>query len=106
MTSSDPATTEQLLEADRRRPNEATFAGGVSSAQQHAALRASVRQLGALLGEALTRHEGPELLALVESVRSLARQRDDEQLRATLAGVDAPTAVVLARAFTAYFQLV
>ncbi|OFE15033.1 phosphoenolpyruvate carboxylase [Humibacillus sp. DSM 29435] len=106
MTSSDRATTEQLLEADRRRPNEATFAGGVSSAQQHAALRASVRQLGALLGEALTRHEGPELLALVESVRSLARQPDDEQLRTTLAGVDAPTAVVLARAFTAYFQLV
>ncbi|MDN5764764.1 MAG: phosphoenolpyruvate carboxylase [Humibacillus sp.] len=106
MTSSDRATTEQLLQADRRQPNEAVFASGVSSAQQHAALRASVRQLGALLGEALTRHEGPELLALVESVRSLARQPDDEQLRATLAGVDAPTAVVLARAFTAYFQLV
>ena len=29
-----------------------------------------------------------------------------EQLRATLAAVDAPTAVVLARAFTAHFQLV
>ena len=106
MTSSEQTTTEQLIRADRREPNEATFAGGVSSAQQHAALRASVRQLGALLGEALTRHEGPELLALVESVRGLARQPDDEQLRTTLAGVDAPTAVVLARAFTAYFQLV
>ena len=106
MTSSDRTTTEQLIEADRREPNEATFAGGVSSTQQHAALRASVRQLGALLGEALTRHEGPQLLALVERVRTLARQPDDEQLRATLAQVDAPTAVVLARAFTAYFQLV
>ena len=70
MTHQEPhATTEQLLEADRREPNAATFASGVSSAQQHAALRASVRQLGALLGEALTRHEGPELLALVERVR-------------------------------------
>ena len=99
-------TTEQLLEADRRAPNVATFAAGVSSAQQHTALRASVRQLGALLGEALTRHEGQGLLDLVERVRRLARQPEDDELRSTLAGVDAKTAVVLARAFTAYFQLV
>ena len=115
-TSTEPSTepteqtlersTEQLLAADRREPNAATFAAGVSSAQQHAALRASVRQLGALLGEALERHEGAELLALVERVRSLARQPSDDELRSTLAAVDAPTAVVLARAFTAYFQLV
>ncbi|RKT78766.1 phosphoenolpyruvate carboxylase type 1 [Terracoccus luteus] len=106
MTTQDRTATERLLEADRREPNVATFAAGVSSAQQHAALRASVRQLGALLGEALTRHEGPELLELVETVRRLARRPDADELRATLAGVDAPTAVVLARAFTAYFQLV
>ncbi|HET8988349.1 MAG TPA: phosphoenolpyruvate carboxylase, partial [Humibacillus sp.] len=106
MTNQGRTTTEQLIEADRREPNVATFASGVSSAQQHTALRASVRQLGALLGEALTRHEGPELLELVERVRRLARQPEDDELRATLAGVDAKTAVVLARAFTAYFQLV
>ena len=106
MTSQGHATTEQLLEADRREPNAATFASGVSSAQQHAALRASVRQLGALLGEALERHEGADLLALVEKVRGLAREPEDDELRALLEGVDAPTAVVLARAFTAYFQLV
>jgi phosphoenolpyruvate carboxylase len=106
MSTQGRTTTEQLIEADRREPNVATFAAGVSSAQQHAALRASVRQLGALLGEALTRHEGPELLDLVERVRRLARQPEDDELRATLAGVDAKTAVVLARAFTAYFQLV
>ncbi|WP_404391876.1 phosphoenolpyruvate carboxylase [Humibacillus xanthopallidus] len=106
MTNQARTTTEQLIEADRREPNVATFASGVSSAQQHTALRASVRQLGALLGEALTRHEGPELLELVERVRRLARQPEDDELRATLAGVDAKTAVVLARAFTAYFQLV
>ena len=106
MSNEGRTTTEQLIEADRREPNVATFAAGVSSAQQHAALRASVRQLGALLGEALTRHEGPELLDLVERVRRLARQPEDDELRATLAGVDAKTAVVLARAFTAYFQLV
>lgn len=105
-TKSRTDTTEQLLEADRREPNVATFASGVSSAQQHAALRASVRQLGTLLGEALTRHEGPELLALVERVRALAREPEDAELRALLEGVDAPTAVILARTFTAYFQLV
>src|SRR6478736_6707563 len=106
MSTQDRATTEQLLEAERREPNVATFAAGVSSVQQHAALRASVRQLGTLLGEALTRHEGPELLALVGRVRGLARQPEDDELRAVLEGVDASTAVVLARAFTAYFQLV
>lgn len=106
MSTQGRTTTEQLLEADRRQPDVATFASGVSSASQHAALRASVRQLGTLLGEALTRHEGPELLALVEKVRGLAREPEDGELRALLEGVDAPTAVVLARAFTAYFQLV
>ncbi|HET9633148.1 MAG TPA: phosphoenolpyruvate carboxylase [Terrabacter sp.] len=106
MSTQGRTTTEQLLEADRRQPDVATFASGVSSASQHAALRASVRQLGTLLGEALTRHEGPELLALVEKVRGLAREPEDDELRALLEGVDAPTAVVLARAFTAYFQLV
>ncbi|MCU1536054.1 MAG: ppc, partial [Humibacillus sp.] len=106
MTTQDRTTTERLLEADRREPDVASFSSGVTSASQHAALRASVRQLGQLLGEALTRHEGAELLELVERVRRLARQPDNDELRSTLAGVDAKTAVVLARAFTAYFQLV
>jgi phosphoenolpyruvate carboxylase len=80
--------------------------GGVTSSETHAALRASVRRLGALLGEALTRHEGAHLLDLVEQVRRLARQPDDgAELAALLSGVDDPTAIVLARAFTAYFQL-
>ncbi len=99
-------TTEQMIEADRREPDVAQFAGGVSSDEQHAALRASVRQLSTLLGEALTRHEGPELLALVEQVRTLSREPDDGALTELLAGVDHDTAIVLARAFTAYFQLV
>lgn len=82
------------------------FGSGVSSDEKHAALRTSVRQLGALLGEALTRHEGPELLALIERVRAVAREPADDALLDLLAGVDDATAVVLARAFTAYFQLV
>src|SRR3954468_16930543 len=90
----------------RRTLDVARFGGGVASDSQHAALRASVRQLGQLLGEALTRHEGPELLALVEQVRATAREPGDEALHHLLADVDDATAVVLARAFTAYFQLV
>jgi phosphoenolpyruvate carboxylase len=99
-------TAEELVEADRRVPDVAQYAGGVSSDRQHTALRASVRQLGQLLGEALTRHEGPELLAQVERIRSLARQHRDDELHAELERVDDATAVRLARAFTAYFQLV
>ncbi|RLV50109.1 phosphoenolpyruvate carboxylase [Nocardioides mangrovicus] len=95
-----------MIEADRREPDVAQFAGGVSSDAHHAALRASVRLLGRLLGEALTRHEGADLLELVERVRGLAREPEDEDLHALLAEVDPATAVVLARAFTAYFQLV
>ncbi|KQP79030.1 phosphoenolpyruvate carboxylase [Aeromicrobium sp. Leaf289] len=86
------------------------FAGGVASDEEHAALRASVRQLTTLLGEALTRHEGPELLDLVERVRHLARTPDSGQgaaeLRAALDDLEPERAVVLARAFALYFQLV
>ncbi|WP_337059508.1 phosphoenolpyruvate carboxylase [Kineococcus sp. G2] len=79
---------------------------GVSSDEGHAALRASVRRLGELLGESLTRHEGADLLELVEQVRALAREPDDgAKLAQLLSGVDDRTAIVLARAFTAYFQL-
>ena len=100
------ASTEQMIEADRREPQVAAFAGGVSSDEQHSALRASVRQLGTLLGEAITRHEGAETLALVERVRELSREPDDGALHALLREQDDETSVVLARAFTAYFQLV
>ncbi|MCL8023934.1 phosphoenolpyruvate carboxylase [Nocardioides bruguierae] len=101
-TGPDP-TSEEITAADRRVSD---YAGAVSSGEQHAALRASVRQLGTLLGEALTRHEGPELLQLVEEVRHRARTPGDGGLDELLAQQDDATAVVLARAFTAYFQLV
>ncbi len=102
----DPRTTQELIDAERREPDVARYASGVSSDTQHAALRSSVRELGRLLGEAITRHEGAEVLALVEQVRGLARDDDDERLHDLLGSVDTDTAVLLARAFTNYFQLV
>lgn len=87
-------------------PRDSLAQQGVSSDAVHAALRASVRRLGELLGESLTRHEGAHLLALVERVRRLARVGDGGvELQALLAGVDDGTAIVLARAFAVYFQL-
>ncbi len=100
-----PDDVQQMVDADHREPDVGQFAGGVASDEQHTALRASVRQLSTLLGEALTRHEGPELLALVERVRGLARQPDGGELHELLSGLADPTAIVLARAFTGYFQL-
>ncbi|TYL45676.1 phosphoenolpyruvate carboxylase [Nocardioides sp. BGMRC 2183] len=99
-------SVEEILAADHREPDAAAFAGAVGSDERHTALRSSVRQLTTLLGEALARHESPELLATVEQVRRLARQPDSAELRAVLAEIDESTAVVLARAFTAYFELV
>lgn len=113
MTTASRPTTQQILESDRREPDAALFAGGVASDAEHAALRSSVRQLTTLLGEALTRHEGPELLELVERVRHLARPVAGAQeggrsteLHEVLDGLEPSTAVVLARAFALYFQLV
>ena len=76
-----------------------------------AALRADIRLLGTLLGESLVRHEGPELLEVVERVRALTKAaRSSEpgaadELEDVLSGVDLPTATLLVQAFSAYFHL-
>ncbi|MGF7239481.1 MAG: phosphoenolpyruvate carboxylase [Frankia sp.] len=105
MTTS-PSRAESLGSPANGSPPAPDFAGGVSSDTRHADLRADVRRLADLLGEALTRHEGKALLDLVEQVRALARRPGGgAELAALLDTVDAPTAIVLARAFTSYFQL-
>ncbi len=69
-----------------------------------ARLRADIRDLGTLLGRTLARHEGQDVLDLVEQVRLLSR--DDAAAAARLLGsVDLHAANRLARAFSVYFDL-
>ncbi len=67
-------------------------------------LRADIRRLSTLLGDTLARQEGPALLELVESVRTLSRD-DPAAAEKLLAGVDVATAGLLVRAFATYFHL-
>ncbi|MFB6676490.1 phosphoenolpyruvate carboxylase [Streptomyces sp. NPDC057684] len=69
-----------------------------------AELRADIRRLGDLLGETLVRQEGPELLELVEKVRSLTRE-DGEAAARLLGETELETAAKLVRAFSTYFHL-
>ena len=76
------------------------------------ALRADIRRLGGELGEALIRQHGPELLALVEQVRSLTKSirepeapSGSEDLDSLLGDLDMGTTIRLVRAFTTYFHL-
>lgn len=77
------------------------------------ALRRDVTYLGRVLGDTLVEQESPELLAVVEDVRALAKARRSsrrraatEALHARLAALDLPTAENVARAFAHYLQLV
>ncbi len=88
----------------------------VEAITRDATLRADIRLLGNLLGETLVRQEGPELLDLVEEVRSLTKrirgteteEPDASAARALtdlLSGLDLDTTIQLVRAFSAYFYL-
>ncbi|HYZ37028.1 MAG TPA: phosphoenolpyruvate carboxylase, partial [Pseudonocardiaceae bacterium] len=91
-----------------KRLDSVAAQAGVISESEHQALRADIRLLSTLLGETLVRHGGKELLELVEQVRGLARsalQDGSTEIRSLLSALDVGTAVQLARAFSAYFQL-
>jgi phosphoenolpyruvate carboxylase len=97
---------------DRRTPDSVAQHAGVISESGHEALRADIRRLSTMLGETLAHHGGPELLDLVERVRKLSRSAvqggdaaGDAEVTRLLSGLDAGTAVSLARAFSQYFQL-
>ncbi len=76
-----------------------------TAADPDAALRADIRRLGTLLGQTLARHEGQELLDLVEEVRALVRSDDPAAGAARLNELDIDTGRKLARAFSTYFHL-
>jgi phosphoenolpyruvate carboxylase len=97
--SSQPTTNQP---ATRHAAGDAAPDAG--PAFDDAALRADIRRLGNLLGDTLTRQEGPELLALVERVRAAVRASDDS-VEPLLSGLDVPTAEQLVRAFSTYFHL-
>ncbi|MBC8008707.1 MAG: phosphoenolpyruvate carboxylase, partial [Burkholderiales bacterium] len=75
-------------------------------------LRAEVRALGSALGRVITRLEGPETLATVESLRALAKaaRAGDaaaaKELTATVAALSPAEAFSQTMAFTLYFELV
>ena len=71
---------------------------------EQAALRADIRRLGNLLGEALVRQEGQDLYDLVEEVRRLTRE-DGDRAAALLADIDVAIGIRLVRAFAMYFHL-
>ncbi|MCW2631869.1 MAG: Phosphoenolpyruvate carboxylase, partial [Pseudonocardia sp.] len=81
---------------------------GVVSESEYEALRADIRTLSTLLGQTVAHQGGPELLELVEEVRTLSRAALEDDGDATaeinklLSELDAGTAVALARAFSQY----
>jgi phosphoenolpyruvate carboxylase len=120
MIATSPASPADLPPATSY-PQGATSRGAVVAADDlsggaDAALRADVRRVGALLGDALTRQQGSALLTQVETVRALAKQSKESEraedrahaadsLRALLAQSPADTATSLVRAFSSYFYL-
>ena len=71
-------------------------------ADDDATLRSDVRRLGELLGESLIRQEGPQLLALVESVRKEVREGGGIEI---LEKLSVEESIQLVRAFSTYFNL-
>ncbi|MFP5019376.1 phosphoenolpyruvate carboxylase [Pseudonocardia phyllosphaerae] len=91
-------------------PDSLTAHSGVVSEAEQKALRADIRRLSTMLGRTLADEAGPEVLELVEQVRQAARdsargEAGPDAVAALLDGVDTGTAVLLARAFSQYFQL-
>ena len=77
----------------------------------YTSLRSNVSALGSLLGETISQAQGPELLALVEQIRTLSRAARDgeteagEQLLVLLRGLSNEQLVPVARAFSQFLSL-
>ncbi len=82
----------------------------MSAQDTDALLRADIRRLGSQLGDALIRQHGPELLELVERVRTLTKEGrssggEFQELDQLLRSLDIEQTINLVRAFSAYFYL-
>jgi phosphoenolpyruvate carboxylase len=74
-------------------------------------LQRDIRQLGEMLGETIETQHSSEAFDLVETFRrdSIDRREDDgpiKPLRADISRLDASQSLVVARAFTTYFELI
>lgn len=78
--------------------------GMQTSQVDDSALRADIRRIVGMLGDTLARQEGPEVLELVERVRSGSRE-DRDATAELLDRLDVESATRLVRAFSAYFLL-
>ncbi|MEV1294223.1 phosphoenolpyruvate carboxylase [Pseudonocardia sp. NPDC049635] len=105
MTRTVPGTDDSPVSTGPA-PDSLAAHTGVVSESEHRALRADIRRLSTMLGRTLADEAGPEVLELVEKVRHGARgATGPDTVAALLDGIDTGTAVLLARAFSQYFQL-
>ena len=84
------------------KPSSKSATAKTLVATDDATLRSDVRTLGDLLGQSLVRQEGPELLALVESVRKKVREGGGIEI---LEKLSVEESIQLVRAFSTYFNL-
>ena len=111
----DPCVSRETVDSPEVRSyvrDPITSYDAAPTEERHAALRRDIRLVVSLLGEELARAEGPEFLQLVEEIRAVAKLEDqggDQARRGGLAEqlptIPSGTALLLARAFAAYFQL-
>jgi len=104
--------TDHQTEVPRHVRDPITSYDALPTEERHAALRRDIRLVVSLLGEELARAEGPEFLDLVGQIRAVAKLEWSQELRAPTGGlaeqlpnIPTGTALLLARAFAAYFQL-
>lgn len=111
----DPSVSQGTVDSPGARSyvrDPITSYDAVPTEERHAALRRDIRLVASLLGEELARAEGADFLELVGQIREVAKleRTEGDQARSgglteQLPNIPTGTALLLARAFAAYFQL-
>jgi len=94
---------------------EPTLFPAVSSSDDEALLRSDVRTMGALLGDAISQHHGPEVFEKIEALRSMAKASRLAEADAGgsrlgpmvdfVSGLSEPELVVISRAFAHFLGI-